>query len=126
MNDNLPKRKPIRIKSFNYSSIGAYFITICTQERKRILSEVVKTDNAFIKQTNNNTVGDGAYDVPKIQLTETGKIVEKYLLSSERIPGIKIDKYVIMPDHIHAIIIIDNKYFSTILPVSVNCIFGTS
>ena len=41
---------------------------------------------------------------PQIQLTEIGKIIEKHLLSSENISGVKIDQYVIMPDHIHAII----------------------
>ncbi|MBQ7969172.1 MAG: transposase [Clostridia bacterium] len=39
-------------------------------------------------------------------MTQIGKIVEKYLLSSENIQGVKIDEYVIMPDHIHAIIFI--------------------
>ena len=52
-------------------------------------------------------VGVGAFDdplTPQIQLTEIGKITEKYLLSSENIPGVKIDRYVVMPDHIHVII----------------------
>ena len=60
-------------------------------------------------------VGDGAYDVPKeflgvnVELTPIGKIAEKYLLSSQRISGVEIDEYVIMPDHIHAIIIINSS-----------------
>ena len=52
-------------------------------------------------------VGVGAFDdplTPQIQLTEIGKITEKYLLSSENVPGVKIDRYVVMPDHIHVII----------------------
>ena len=50
-------------------------------------------------------------DDPQIRLTPIGEIVEKYLLSSENIPGVKIDRYVIMPDHIHAIIFLDpDKY----------------
>ena len=56
-----------------------------------------------------NAVGDGALDVPKVRLTQIGKIVEKYLLSSENVQGVKIDKYVIMPDHIHAIIFIGKE-----------------
>ena len=45
--------------------------------------------------------------------TEIGKIVEKYLLSSENIPGVKFDRYVIMPDHIHVIIFLyPDKYVS--------------
>ena len=91
----LPKRKPTRLKNFDYSSAGAYFVTICIKDRKRILSDIIKP------------VGVGAFDdplTPQIQLTEIGKITEKYLLSSENIPGVKIDRYVVMPDHIHVII----------------------
>ena len=91
----LPKRKPTRLKNFDYSSAGAYFVTICIKDRKRILSDIIKP------------VGVGAFDdplTPQIQLTEIGKITEKYLLSSENVPGVKIDRYVVMPDHIHVII----------------------
>ena len=99
----LPKRKDLRLKQYDYSSAGAYFVTICVKDRKRILSDIVKPP-----------VGVGALDdplTPQIQLTEIGKITEKYLLSSENIPGVKINRYVIMPDHIHAIIFLyPDKY----------------
>ena len=52
-------------------------------------------------------VGGGALDAPQIILSATGKIVEKYILSSERIQGILVAKYVIMPNHIHLLICID-------------------
>ena len=55
---------------------------------------------------NYKSVGDGAFDVPQIRLTKIGEIVEKHLLSSENIPNVEIDEYVIMPDHIHAIVYI--------------------
>ncbi len=101
----LPKRKDLRLKQYNYSSAGAYFVTICAKDRNRILSNIIKP-----------SVGVGAHDdplTPQIQLTEIGKIVEKYLLSSENIPGVKIDRYVIMPDHIHIIIFLyPDKYVS--------------
>ena len=103
METNLPKRKDLRIKQYDYSSKGAYFVTICIKDRKRILADIVKP------------VGVGALDDPlnaangnpQIRLTEIGRIVEKYLISSENISGVKIDRYVIMPDHIHAIIFLD-------------------
>jgi REP element-mobilizing transposase RayT len=94
MQDNLPNRKALRLKSFDYNTNAAYFVTICVKDRKPLLSKI--------------NVGDGAHDVPKILLTEAGKIVEKNLLSSEKIKGVKIDSYVIMPDHIHAIIVVDS------------------
>ncbi len=98
----LPKRKDLRLKQYSYSSKGAYFVTICIKDRKRILSDIMKP------------VGVGAHDdpsIPQIRLTQIGEIVEKYLLSSENISGVKIDRYVIMPDHIHIIIFLDpNEY----------------
>ena len=105
-NKDLPKRKDLRLKQYDYSSAGAYFVTICIKDRKRILSDIIKP----------STVGVGALDdplTPQIRLTEIGKITEKYLLSSENIPGVKIDRYVIMPDHIHVIIFLyPDKYAS--------------
>jgi len=38
----LPKRKDLRLKQYDYSSAGAYFVTICIKDRKRILSDIVK------------------------------------------------------------------------------------
>ena len=119
----LPKRKQIRLKDYDYSSNGVYFITICTKNKEHILCDI--------------TVGDGAPDVPHngapdvphngapdvshsdapdvpmegnlfLQLTDTGKIVEEYILSANRTKGVNIDNYVIMPDHIHLLLRIDN------------------
>lgn len=81
----LPQRKPNRLTDYDYSQNGAYFITICTQDRKPILSTIV---------------GDG-FPVPKL----CGQIAEKYI---RNVP--EIEKYVIMPDHIHMIIRL-NDYF---------------
>jgi hypothetical protein len=43
---NLPQRKPTRWSGFDYSQGGAYFLTICTQDRKKILSTIAKTKTA--------------------------------------------------------------------------------
>ena len=51
MENKLPKRKPTRLESFDYSETGAYFITICTEHRKNILSVI---------RPNYNTVGEGS------------------------------------------------------------------
>ena len=83
MEIHLPVRKHPRLKTFDYSSPGAYFITICTQGRKRILSQIV---------------GDDAHIVPE----PYGRIAEKYI---RNVP--EIVKYIIMPDHIHMIIRLD-------------------
>ena len=81
---DLPNRKNNRLQNYDYRQNGAYFITICTKDRKPILC---------------NIVGDDAHIVPK----KYGLILEKYIRNVE-----EIEKYVIMPDHIHFIIRIDN------------------
>ena len=88
----LPKRKPNRLPCFDYSTPGAYFITICTENREPILCEIV---------------GGGAHDAPHARLTELGQIVQKYILSGNRISGITVDKFVVMPNHIHIILLVD-------------------
>jgi REP element-mobilizing transposase RayT len=96
------RRKELRIKQYDYSSAGAYFVTVCTKDRQKILSNITKP------------VGVGALDDPLCfgtRLTSIGEIVKKNLLSSENISGVEIDHYAIMPDHIHAIIILyPDKY----------------
>ena len=44
----LPKRKPTRLKGYDYSTPGAYFITICTKDRKEMLSKIIVGDDALI------------------------------------------------------------------------------
>ena len=89
----IPKRKPTRLKNYNYSTSGYYFVTICTHNRKNLLSNII--------------VGEG---LPLPQLTIQGEIANKYiLLVSKKYPSVKIDKYIIMPNHIHIIMCIDNN-----------------
>ena len=88
----LPKRKPNRIPNFNYSTPGAYFVTICTQDKLPLLCTIV---------------GVGALDAPDVRLSRSGEIVQKYILSGNRIPGVIVEKYVIMPNHIHLILLVD-------------------
>ncbi|MBE6998021.1 MAG: hypothetical protein E7427_07625 [Ruminococcaceae bacterium] len=90
----LPKRKPMRLPEYDYAGHGAYFVTICTKDRRCILSNI--------------TVGADAPGGPNVQLTDTGKTVEQYIQSMERMAGFHVDKYVVMPNHIHMILSVDN------------------
>ncbi len=119
---NLPGRKPTRLKAFDYSREGAYFVTVCTKEMTEILSEVIETGknkHSTCEETTQIPVGVGALDDPfvpcaenyTVSLTDIGKTVEKYLLSSNNISGVRIDSYVIMPNHIHAIIFFDEEKY---------------
>ena len=98
---DIPRRKPNRLSDYDYSTNGAYFITICVKDRKPILGTITVGDGA-------HDVPFGAYDAPMVALTKIGEIAHKYILGGNRIPGISVDKYVIMPDHIHLIVLVDN------------------
>ncbi|MBR6719685.1 MAG: transposase [Clostridia bacterium] len=81
------KRKPARLKGYDYSAPGAYFITICIRDRKCLLSEFV---------------GDGVLDVPQNKFTGYGKIADKYINQMNGFyEYVSVDRYVIMPNHIH-------------------------
>jgi REP element-mobilizing transposase RayT len=88
----LPQRKHPRLNTFDYSSAGAYFITICTQNRRCVLSSIVGR-------------GFTPAETVEVEYTIWGKIAEKQLLLLEnRYPCLSIDKFVIMPNHIHVIL----------------------
>ena len=83
-----PERKPNRINGYDYSANGAYFVTLCTQDRKKILSSIV---------------GDG-FAVPK----PCGIIAEEIIAQIPvKYPSVAVDKYIIMPDHIHLLLRFD-------------------
>ena len=107
----LPKRKPTRLKNFDYSSAGAYFVTICIRDRMNILSEIVKTDLTATDKTNGLAVGEGlAPPEITVKLKPCGEVVKEQLqLIEARFPSVTIEDYVIMPDHIHAVIFLHEK-----------------
>lgn len=89
----IPQRKPNRLTGYDYSSAGYYFVTICTRNMDCVLSHVVGCD---------------AHIAPLVKLTDIGQITFKHLL---QIPG--IDKYVIMPNHIHFIVKTDGTMWAS-------------
>jgi len=98
----LPKRKRTRMKYFDYSRNGAYFITICTQKRQKILSSIKKNENT-------QNVGEGLAP-PEMELTECGKIAENNIkLINEKYTNAFLIQYVIMPNHIHIVLITVNE-----------------
>ena len=111
MEENLPKRKNIRLKEYDYSEPGLYFITICTEGRRKILSKIALTDVPDDPRSHTAIfVGVDVLDDPSIELTEYGKIADKYIKQlNGHYDSISVEQYVIMPNHIHMILFVKSR-----------------
>ena len=97
MQNNLPARKHPRLKGYDYSSNGAYFITLCVKDKREMLGKIVGRDALIAPSFSTN--------VPHIKLTQYGKVVSKHINKINSINTVVfVDSYVIMPNHIHMII----------------------
>jgi len=91
----IPTRKQIRLKNFDYSVAGWYFVTICA---------TVGVGLASARNQNNIN------NKNKITLSKLGQIIDIHWQNIQnQYDNIKLDKYVVMPNHIHAIISIDTQ-----------------
>jgi len=94
MKKNLPVRKRIRLQNYDYSQENMYFITICTKYKLEILEKIIEEN---------------------IKLTKEGNIVKQNINKIEQIyKNVMIDEYVIMPNHIHILLLINYKSSVTI------------
>ncbi|MCC7119008.1 MAG: hypothetical protein IT310_10825, partial [Anaerolineales bacterium] len=81
-------RRSIRLKGYDYSQNGAYFITICVQDRKHLFGKIVNGE---------------------MRLNQFGVIArDEWVKTSEMRKNIEMDEFVIMPNHMHGIIVIDD------------------
>jgi len=80
------RRRSIRLKGYDYSQSGAYFVTICTQNRECVLGDIINGE---------------------LQLTDFGDVVSKWWMEIvNHFPQTDLDEWIIMPNHIHGIIVI--------------------
>ncbi len=95
--NELPKRKPIRIEDYDYSAPGAYFITVCTANR----------ENIFWSDRRGELCSPA-----NVPLSDIGVIVNKEIHKLNTVyAAVRVDKYCIMPDHIHFILSINTDEF---------------
>ena len=86
MKDNreIHHRRSIRLKGYNYSQPGADFISLCTYQRQCWFGEIYQA---------------------QMHLNQIGKIVEQeWLKSAQMRPNLKLDEWIIMPNHLHGIV----------------------
>lgn len=96
-------RRSIRLREFDYSRAGAYFITICPCDQEPLFGKI--TDGEMV-------------------LNEWGQIVEEEILRTGEIrENVTIDKYVIMPNHIHIIFVINDDCRGTVCRARNNIIY---
>ncbi|MEK7248333.1 MAG: transposase, partial [Chloroflexota bacterium] len=98
--DDLPRFNGHRIESarlsgWDYTANACYFVTICTRERLPFLGDVI----------------DG-----RVILSEAGRIVdEEWRRTADVRPDVAIDEYVVMPNHVHGIIVLNRAPSNTIV-----------
>jgi putative transposase len=96
-NPEIHHRRSIRLKDYDYSSGGAYFITICVKNRECLFGEIIEG---------------------KMNLSEIGEIAHNNWLNiPEHFNNVILDEFVVMPNHIHGILILnpaeeDVKYYA--------------
>jgi len=80
------RRRSIRLTGYDYSETGAYFVTICTQDRRRVFGHVLNE---------------------QVELSPAGQMVEDWWNEvPSKFPPTEPDEFIVMPDHLHAILII--------------------
>ncbi len=102
-----PYRHSARMPSFDYGQSSVYFITLVTIDRNPLFGQIVNGS---------------------VELSEAGRIVEKEWLRTPCIrPGVYLDEWMIMPDHFHAILFIDEEIHRNSGPVGAHrCAPATS
>ena len=108
---DFPKRKDIRLKNYDYSSPGAYFVTICTENRKNYFWNGSIDPQIFSWRS----VGANCVRPQNLPLSDIGNIVLDELKRwNQTYPAVSLYSYVIMPNHLHIMVVISaDEYYCT-------------
>jgi len=88
----LPVRKNIRLKDYNYSNAGMYYVTICTQDKEPLFGDVVGADSISAR----------------VILNDAGKMIDYlYQETMQQFQNVTSAAYIVMPNHFHGIIAIE-------------------
>ena len=87
-----PDHQSPRLKWYDYSSAGQYVATICTQDREHVFGEI---------------------KAERMYFSEVGRIARNFWYSlPDRFPGVRLDSFVMMPNHVHGIVVIPSKHLN--------------
>ena len=82
-------RRSLRLDGYDYAQVGAYFVTVCTQDRACLLGDVAGEE---------------------VQLSDAGRMAqEAWQALPGRFSGMELDAFVVMPNHVHGIIVIPGR-----------------
>lgn len=100
----LPKRKALRIEGYDYSIPGAYFITICTANRENILWSDRRGE---LRSPAKDAFSGDQRSPLRVELSDIGLIADNEMQKLNTVyDAVRVDRYCIMPDHIHMILTI--------------------
>ena len=89
-------RKPNRLSGYDYATPGHYFVTICTADHALLLGRVCACEDGIVSA--------------KMVLNDMGRAVENAILAiPDHYPGITVEKYVVMPNHLHLILMLPSN-----------------
>lgn len=92
-NPQIYQRHSTHLKNYDYSSAGAYFVTICTQNRESLFGRI--------------SVGAGPCARPQMVLSDAGRMIaDVWHQIPSHYPGNDVDEFVVMPNHVHGIVIV--------------------
>jgi len=81
-------RRSLRLAGYDYSRAGAYYVTVCARDRQCLFGEVIAGE---------------------MKMNEFGQMVfEEWFKTGEMRPHIQLDAFVVMPNHIHGILVLDD------------------
>ncbi|MDH5250699.1 MAG: transposase, partial [Cyclobacteriaceae bacterium] len=98
-----------RLKNRDYGAPGSYFVTLVTLNRKNYFGKIVEMQDFVHPQDPNNV---GTQILGSVQLTEIGKIAHQYWIKIPiHFPFVKLDEFVIMPNHVHGLFSFDKPKY---------------
>lgn len=101
-----PQRKSPRLKDYDYSLVGAYFLTLCTQNRHHLFGEIV--DDGMVLNAAGHMIWTCWQSLP------------------QHITGLDLDHFVVMPNHVHGIVVLKtSETLSDQAPVSIPLVMQT-